>query len=137
MSTNEIKRPEDLVQHVTGIMKSAADPEFANRFVELLQQIASVNVADFGVREGEDLTIEVPLVFFARSIAGGGDGHLKLASIGGEHCVMTEEEKQHFTKNRLHMLVHKERNRGDWLETEVGRLETALEESGYYDHEDK
>lgn len=137
MSTNEMKRPEDLVQHVTGIMKSAADPDFANRFVELLQQVSEVNVTDYGVREGEDLSIEVPLVFFARALAGGGNGHLKLASIGGEHCVMTEEEKKLYTKNRLHMLVHKERNRAIWLETEVERLETALEQSNYYDNENE
>lgn len=128
----ENKRPEDLVAHVTGIIKAATDAGFTDPLSEVLQQIAETSVADFAVHDNEDLTIEIPLVFYARAKTGGGDGHLKLASVGGEHAVMEEAERDCFTKNRLFMQKLKAENKATYLEGEVQRLEDALETTDFY-----
>lgn len=130
------KRPDDLVETVTGIMKSATDPGSEEKLVELTKQVMAEDVRNYGVKDHEDLTIEVPLVFYARSVLGGGDGKLMLASVGGEFSVMDMATKQAFSKSRLYMNWQKAENKAKFLETEVERLEKALAETSYYDHDE-
>lgn len=129
------KRPDDLVQAITGIMKSAVDPEFGNRFVDLLMQIQELDLREYGVKDGEDISIEVPIVFFSRS--GEGPRLLKVASIGGEVAVMGEDEKKMFTKNRLYMKLRKSERENEYLRGREADLEEALDQTNYYENENE
>lgn len=133
----ETKTLDDATQHVVGIMKSAIDPEFGNRFVDLLAQVGDINLSDYGLKENQDATIEVPLVFFCRSVAGGGDGKMHVASIGGELSTMDDEAKALFSKNRLYMRMRNFELQNAALLGRIEELETALESTDYYDNDQK
>lgn len=131
---------DNLVQFVRGIMRTATENDWQhNKFSDLLEQIAEVDVREYGVEDNENVTIDIPMSFFASKSTG---YKLKLAAIAGSGVALNDADTRRYQLGLLVLRLKHEKERNTNLELRAtvaeDQYEEALEaltvcnESGFY-----
>lgn len=124
-----IKTIDTLPDYVRGYVQSACDPSFANPFHDIINKIENIELEDFGIREDESVTIEVPITFFARA---GKGSRLKMVSLGGYLDLLSEQDFLRFNMGRL---IHENRLKQqeiEMLREDQEKHLDALEALGFF-----